>query len=406
MKEIIRGQGEELSCTVCGDASRKALTVDALGELLGPIIREHYEQGAEVRRWGESDNDRDDWWEQEGEDLSFVVQEVLGQYFEFEGEIVDAVVGSEDVRPQDGDVAFFDSSANYVESHCSPERYHREWNHVLHELKHKRRFFSSSAEALFKALFEGVDAMKAWDRETKKHESVVRELQQDMELFRARRCDSRAALNEAFTNPFKHVGPPPATRARAGRMNVEGVVVFYGAMDEETCLAETRPTLGGDSVMITLSTTKPLRLLDFTRLDRSYSTLSYFQPNFADEAEKGEFLRRLGGLISQPIIPGRESDYLITQTMAEYLAHVHEKPFDGILFKSVQRAGGVNVVLFPDPGSPDESVNNAFPLSYVDGSIKLFSTRSIQYQHTQRHAHLLDGEVSIYCDLFDEPDDL
>lgn len=47
------------------------------------------------------------------------------------------------------------------------------------------------------------------------------------------------------------------------------------------------------------------------------------------------FLRKLHNLISQPVVPGHEADYLITQTMAEYLAHVHQPHFDGIMFKSV-----------------------------------------------------------------------
>ena len=104
------------------------------------------------------------------------------------------------------------------------------------------------------------------------------------------------------------------------------------------------------------------------------------------ECERGGFLRRLQRLISQPVIPGREADYLITQTMTEYLAHVHEKPFDGILFKSVQRSGGINIVLFPN-------AEQEFPLTYVDKSFQLFSTRSIEYEHDQTHVGMIKGEI-------------
>src|SRR5258708_5926999 len=114
-----------------------------------------------------------------------------------------------------------------------------------------------------------------------------------------------------------------------------------------------RPALGGDTAVIELQTTKPLRVLDFTRLQEPHGEgLSYFQPDFTAEVERRAFLLRLHTLISQPVVPGREADYLITQTMAEYLAHVHQEPFGGILFKSVQRAGGVNVVLFAEPRAP------------------------------------------------------
>jgi hypothetical protein len=141
-------------------------------------------------------------------------------------------------------------------------------------------------------------------------------------------------------------------------------------------------------VVITLRTTKPLRLLDFTRLEESYGGLSYFQPDFAEQSGKGVFLRRLQNLISQPVIPGREADYLVTQTMAEYLAHVHDQPFDGVLFKSVQRSGGINIVLFPNG-------DNLFQLAYVDESFQLFSTKSIQYEHKKRYVGETDGDIWI-----------
>lgn len=181
-------------------------------------------------------------------------------------------------------------------------------------------------------------------------------------------------------------------------MNAEGVVVLYGARDSETCLAEMRPALGSEVAIITMQTTHALRVLDFTRLDdaRSGKALSYFQTDFTDQLERREFLRRLHSLISQPIVPGRESDYLITQTMAEYLAHVHEKPFDGILFSSVQRAGGINIVLFADKGLLTDKPEDAFRLKYVDGSIRLVSTTAIRYRHRELSVSAYDdGELWI-----------
>jgi hypothetical protein len=179
-------------------------------------------------------------------------------------------------------------------------------------------------------------------------------------------------------------------------MNVEGVAIFYGATDCETCLAEVRPALGNEVVVIEVQTAKPLRVLDFTRLEESYSQLSYFQPDFNEQAEKGVFLRRLQRLISQPVVSGRETDYLITQIMMEYLAHVHDKPFDGILFRSVQRAEGVNAVLFPDP-------TGAFPIGYVDKSFKLFTTTSIKYTHREEDVGLTDdGEIWVHTETYDD----
>jgi hypothetical protein len=100
--------------------------------------------------------------------------------------------------------------------------------------------------------------MKSWNEKAKQEESVVCDFPEGSKLYRARTCDSSSRLNEFYTQPFKK-GPPPAEQARAGRMNVEGVVVFYGATDPDTCLAEMRPALGGDTALIELRTTKSLR---------------------------------------------------------------------------------------------------------------------------------------------------
>jgi hypothetical protein len=190
-------------------------------------------------------------------------------------------------------------------------------------------------------------------------------------------------------------------------MNADGVSVFYGATGLDTALAEMRPPLGGDSAVITLRTTKTLRMLDFKQLQGAYGgePLSYFQPDFTEQVEKNAFRRRLHKLISKPVTPGREADYLITQTMAEYLAHVHKEPFDGVLFASVQRAEGTNVVLFPDHGVADHSDTNSFPVEYVDGSISLYSTEMVEYRHKERHVYLAEGKVLMNYDPDDFPDD-
>ena len=363
---------------------RKSIHAEQLAEVLDPILQEHFEPGPEVKKFGQDD---EEWWEQEGDSLSFFIQEILGQYLGFEDEIVDALVEHEDCWPPDGDIPFFDASQDYVEKPARPYEYYQNWNYVAEDLKHGHRFFSSAAASLFETIFADVENMK-WRAPKAAVENVVWELPKHTELFRARICDSEGLVKCAYKEPLKHIGPPPPAQARAGRMNVEGVAVFYGATDSETCLAEIRPAIGNDTVIIKLHTTKPLRVLDFTRLEACYKELSYFQPDFTEQCERASFLRRLQSLISQPIIPGRETDYLITQTMAEYLAHVHDKPFAGILFKSVQRAGGTNIVLFP-------SSANTFPLEYVQKSFKLFSTRSIAYKHDEVGVGEFEGDIWI-----------
>jgi hypothetical protein len=382
LSKIVKKNGERLRCSVCG-GTRKAFTVERLGELLEPILREHIELGRQI-------GDSEDGYEQSGDDLSYWVQDVVGECHGLDQEIIEAVMDAEGVDVRDGDVAFFDDSANYESVSVSISEYRSEWDLVEKELKGARRFFNAHAKDLFDRLFSNVEQMESWSPDTKQYESVVRVFPQGSAIYRARKID-RPQLEEFYKEPFRLVGPPKSPFA--GRMNVEGVVVFYGAMDFRTCLAEMRPPLGGRTALIAVETTTPLTLLDFTRLEESRSILSYFQPDFSAEASRHAFLRHLHTIISQPVIPGRESDYLITQTLAEYLAHVHKHPLDGVLFRSVQREKGVNVVLFAKSDGDGKTAASRFPLKYVDDSFKVYSTETIEYTHSEKRVIDWNGTV-------------
>jgi hypothetical protein len=58
-------------------------------------------------------------------------------------------------------------------------------------------------------------------------------------------------------------------------------------------LAELRPAIGEKSAVITLQTSKSLRMLDFTRIPAAYKSLSYFQLDFEEQAERLSLTRNL-----------------------------------------------------------------------------------------------------------------
>lgn len=389
LSKTVKKAGERLKCSACRN-TRKAFTVERLGEMLEPILRQHIRLGHVI-------GDSEDGYKQSGDPLSFWVQEVIGECYGLDEEIVAAVIDAEDVDVFDGEEPFFDDSASYESRPISISEYLSNWDAVSKDLKNARRFFNPLTKHLFDRLFRDVETMESWNTETRQYESVVRSFPVGTGLYRARKFDT-VQLEEFYQDPLKFVGPPPPEKAFAGRMNVEGVVVFYGALDVETCLAEMRPPIGGSTAIIAVETTSQLRLLDFTRLEESRKVLSYFQSDFIAEAERTGFLRHLHTLISQPIIPGRESEYLITQTLAEYLAYVHDKPLDGILFKSVQRKNGVNVVLF---GTSTTS-RRTFPVRYVDKSFQIHSTQAITYEHCEKRIFEYGGRVSLEYEYGDD----
>ena len=87
LKTIIKKKGTRQKCSLCDD-TRKAFTAEDLAEAVDPIVREHFAQGENVKKFGEDDAE---WWEQEGDPLDHHLQEVIGQYLGFEDEIVEAL---------------------------------------------------------------------------------------------------------------------------------------------------------------------------------------------------------------------------------------------------------------------------------------------------------------------------
>jgi len=84
--ELVRAEGYDQTCVECGE-ERTAVSIKCLAALIDPYIREHYKPGPFERRYGTGDDDSY-WEEQRGEDLSSVVQDIVGQYFEFNDTLV------------------------------------------------------------------------------------------------------------------------------------------------------------------------------------------------------------------------------------------------------------------------------------------------------------------------------
>lgn len=427
LRATVESEGEPLLCECCGTENNNAFSYERLGEELAPVVREHFQLGPTVRKF--YDDDREG-WEQEGDSLSDIVQIVLGQDVGDPNALVRALIDAEDYWPGDGDEAFYDDTQLYVLCKATPHAWMAQWHYLRDELAHRRRFFSDSARGLFEQLFEGVADLNFFDKNTDQWLPVVNELPVGTDVYRARIIRSDSELRAFVETPSRELGAPPPDRAPAGRMNAAGITVFYGALDSQTCLAEMRPALGGRVLVGEFRTTRAIRVLDFRRLEAArLAELSYFDSKYAEQRERAVFLRRLHGLISRPVAPGHEDEYLITQTLTEYLAHVHQPTFDGVIFQSVQRQEGANMVLFGHDGFEEEidiSENGAdelplfippmpggepkqvllFPIEYVTDRAKLYVTRSIEYSHHELHFSIDEKHIFVHDDDedFDDSD--
>jgi len=391
---------DEGDCCECGAVRTQVVTFEKLGSLAADIIEEHFTIGEQEPYFGGADDDKVQ-YEQAGQPLTDIVQDVLGQFFKAHDAIVEATIdaGNVGIWPPDGDEPFFDYMYNYVESTKYTD-YLAKWNEASESLKHRSRFFNRQIQAFFTDVFQDFAEMKVYNLSTKKIDTAIATLDAGAVLYRARRCMELGASDEMFREPLRNVGPPPRSRAQAGRMNAEGVVACYASLDRETAVAEIRPTIGSYAVSIGMTLTRPVRILDFSILQRAQAkSLSYFQPDFKDQFGRFKFLRNLANLISQPVIPGNEREYLITQCMCEWLSYATVPELSGVSFSSTQHAGGTNIVLFPGEETEPGASATAFPISYVEESITLSYLKSVKYQIIELDTYTSkDGSVFVFRD--------
>ena len=226
-----------------------------------------------------------------------------------------------------------------------PER--DRWNHVKSILESESRFYNTSVvEALMHVFGKPGDYADLY-----KDRSVIREVKQDSKfnIFRARDFGSPEGAKKALLAPEWELARPPSRKARSGRMNADGISVFYGANDKKVALAEIRPPVGSYVVIARFCVSKSkeiIRLLDVEGLGRAYG--KYIESN-PDKDAKIEFIENLGKQVMMPIVPENEStEYIITQVISDYLSSRNDIEIDGLIYNSAQAGtrSDKNIVLF------------------------------------------------------------
>ena len=176
---------------------------------------------------------------------------------------------------------------------------------------------------------------------------LVRTLQKGTKLHRARiERNARELEQTARKSPATELGPAPADRVSAGRMNAQGVPMLYVAQDAETACAEVASHSPYDEAVAgTFILQQPLRILDLTQVPPLRSV-------FDDTCEDGD--ERLNSLsfyrdrITRPVIldGNHPVDYVASQMLTEAYRWWTTPRLDGIAYPSRVRKGGTNIVLF------------------------------------------------------------
>lgn len=228
----------------------------------------------------------------------------------------------------------------------------KKWDEVKSSLQSKSRFFNNHVKSFFEIIFNGVENLR-----TVEGRNAVICIDGSTAIFRARNFDSFDKVEEALQHPERHFGPPPPPLATSGRMNAQGIQVFYGATTPDIAIAEVRPAVGSYVVVAKFMPLKPLRILEMSALDKLVQASgSLFDPDTEEKLSIASFLRKLSRKLTLPVSGNADNEYLITQAVAEYLSVACE--LDGLSFKSTQQtaeknasSNPFNIVLFSQSSS-------------------------------------------------------
>ena len=351
LRQIVEDEGENRMCSYCNQIGQTFLLVN-ISERVEAAFDEHFVRTSSEPSDFEyallKDKELKYDWEREGQSTVYAimnaanipenaakhVQEILADnHYDYD-------------KAKLGEETDYSEEAHYTEIMPGDEEWQKEWNDFERDIKTESRFFSRVAAEQLSRVFGRIEQM----RTTQNHPLII-DAGPGTDLshfYRARVFQSDEYLKKALVHPDFELSAPPTGFAPAGRMNASGISVFYGSTKVQTALAEVRPPVGSQVAVARFDIIRPIRLLDLAALGEVHESGSIFDKNYASRLSHITFLRSLSSRISRPVMPDdKESEYLPTQAIADFLASEVKVDLDGILFPSVQmNTTGLNVVLF------------------------------------------------------------
>ena len=337
----VEDEGTPAECTYC-QLTKPALTLEGLSARIHRVLENHFEP-IQIEK-----DDNSEQLRSYLEDVEAVIERIAGLEPVITKDVTNHLyhtVGMTQSADKEQDNPY-SPEAWYVEREPDTSGFRLAWRDFKEEIHSRARFLGDTTQANLDRIFEDLTSLRThWDR------PIIREIKpgdEDSSVWRGRPVDSLEKLQKILESPSKEIGPPPPEKAKAGRMNAEGIPVFYGALEEETCVAEVRAPVGSLVVLGKFELLHPINILDLDTLSDAYSKTSYFDPHYAEEISRERFLGELVEEINRPVMPQEEvREYLATQVVSEYLANRTEPRLHGMMFRSSQTGGeGHNLVLF------------------------------------------------------------
>lgn len=345
LKEMMQKNNNHNKCLYC-EKNQETISMEELCELLKNIIENHYfltpDEPVGYEYTLVKDKEIDYEWVRSGELLNFVLQELVGVDEDIANDIQEFISETYGDHMEYIEEDPYGDEAHYLEKEPDGQEFQNLWSFFKTIVITRGRFLNKNAEDILKELFSNLDSLKTVDGE-----SVIKKItdnSRDRYIYRGRVSQSQESLKEILKDPVLNLSPPLPKVAKSGRMNAEGISVFYGAKDIDTCISEVRPPVGSTVVIGKFEIIRDVNILDFDVLREIHVRGSHFDPKYAEKLEQAFFLEHLVNELTKPVMPNDESlDYIPIQIVAEYLAN----QIDGIIFHSSQTAGeGKNIVLF------------------------------------------------------------
>ncbi|QUI68495.1 RES domain-containing protein [Pseudoalteromonas sp. M8] len=218
-----------------------------------------------------------------------------------------------------------------------------EWHNISKEVKHTRRFTNTRAIQFYERLI-GDCLLNV--KKDEQFNSALTKIDKGTSLFRGRVVKDDDHKETISKNPKRELSAPPESVAASNRMSPSGISFMYTAGDYETAISELRPYVGDTIAIGEFVTTKQLNFFDFTLLE----TVEIRKLNILEDPRNSKFIRsryllnELHKLVSKPVRPS-DVTYIDLQIFSETIRNYKDGMFDGIIFGSSQRMGGL-IMLF------------------------------------------------------------
>lgn len=166
----------------------------------------------------------------------------------------------------------------------------------------------------------------------------------------------------------EEMGAPPRERCISGRLNPSGIQLLYLADSVETALYEMRPRIKEKFCVAQFVTTKCIKVLDLTQVDKMSPFSDQIDPYFY--LLNIDTLKRINKEF-QRVVDGANNDldYLITQYICDV---VKQCGWSGVMYSSTLRPGGINLAVF----NPEDA-------NVVKDSLATYEISQTQYDYAQ-----------------------